>query len=198
MEKFTWERFRTEKIAVWCPTEEKAKEFLIACKNYGLRFASGAPIGEVTHWEANGTSTVYTLRIDQPYIEVRSERWAQKHNYYVCLVRDVLVDLRAEGERYSIEAQAPSVTPVRDTSLPEGGSRMGSGHPSAYWRDAEADKPMRDGEFIVCSVCVQDCEFMKRVHLLKYDLTNGWDYVEDEVITHWLDNAPSLPEVVVR
>ncbi len=34
--------------------------------------------------------------------------------------------------------------------------------------------------------------------LLKYDLANGWDYVEGEVVTHWLDNAPSLPEVVVR
>ena len=195
MEKFTWERFRTEKIAVWCPTEEKAKEFLIACKNYGLRFASGAPIGEVTHWEANGTSTVYTLRIDQPYIEVRSERWAQKHNYYVCGAHGVLVDLTAEERMRDVEAANCGTSKAPSPTV---GTTPAATRPPAYWRDAEADKPMRDGEFIVCSVCVQDCEFMRRVQQVKYDLTNGWDYVEGEVITHWLDNAPSLPEVVVR
>ena len=55
-----------------------------------------------------------------------------------------------------------------------------------------------DGEYIVCSVCVEDCEFTRRVYLLEFNLKSGWDYVEGEVLTHWLDNAPSLPEVVVR
>lgn len=68
----------------------------------------------------------------------------------------------------------------------------------AYWRDAEADKPQKDGEYIVCTVGVMDCEFQKRVYLTEFKTASGWEYIEGEVITHWLDNAPSLPEVVVR
>lgn len=195
MEKFTWERFRTEKIAVWCRTEERAKEFLVACKNYGLRFASGAPIGEVTHWELNGISTMYTLRCDQPYIEVRDAIWAHRHGYNVWSALSALAGLKAGELMRDVEAANCGTSKAPSSMV---GTAPTATRPPAYWRDAEADKPMRDGEFIVCSVCVQDCEFMRRVYLLKYDLTNGWDYVEGEVITHWLDNAPSLPEVVVR
>ena len=68
----------------------------------------------------------------------------------------------------------------------------------AIWRDAEADKPLHDGEYIVHTVCVLDFEFHRHVRLVEFDITNGWDYLEDEVITHWLDRVPELPEVVVR
>ena len=205
--KFTFDKFRTEKIAVWCRTRLEAEEFLKLCKENGLCWKSDASIGDVTHWNVYGERTLYTARYDLPKLEYHSPEWARSRGYLIIPASGVLRPGAArddsipafEYSRVSLEEFYKNLGKKDSEMLgfPDVLQRPVCGR-SARWRDAESDKQKRDGEYIVCTTAIVDCEFSRCVDMVKYDIANGWTYIEDAVITHWLDNAPALPEVVVR
>lgn len=206
--KFTFDKFRTEKIAVWCKSRLEAEEFLKLCNENGFQWKSGASFDAVTHWGAHGYATVYIAGYARPEIEYRNIEWAVRHGYTLVeanqiirenkrCVRDdsvmafgIAASVFAEMHNGDKDAAARPATDKPAGSIKE--------TPAARWRDAESDKPKRDGDYIVSVVAVEDCEFSPRAYRVHYDITNGWDYIEGEVITHWLDNVPPFPEVVVR
>lgn len=210
--EFTWENFRSKAIAVRCSSQHEAEEFLMFCKKFGFCWDSGAKIERNnTFYDVYGTQTCYIARADFPNIQYRSLSWVIEHGYYVRSEREAMAELvrsavkprirvvgvacdgKDDSERFGITRSegrtAEDVCPYKESDEYSAISR---------WRDAEADKPIRDGEFIVCYTKVEDCEFRRCVERVGYDLANGWDYIEEAVITHWLDGVPELPEVVVR
>lgn len=70
----------------------------------------------------------------------------------------------------------------------------------ARWRDAVTDKPRESGEYYVVIHWIADGVFRTGNHIAAYDAElEKWGDIEDcEVITHWLDGVPPIPEVVVR
>ena len=211
MKTFTFDKFRTERIAVWCKTRHEAEEFLKLCKEYGFCWKSGASLDATSHWGTHGYATVYVAGYARPEIEYRSIEWAVRRDY-VLLEGDLIVkeyrrNIRDDGI-FPILTSMTILDEMKFHDAPEKLERTSSAPdkpagsikemPTACWRDAESDKPNRDGDYIVSVVAIEDCEFSPRVYRVRYDITNGWDYIEGEVITHWLDNAPLFPEVVVR
>lgn len=62
MNKFDWDKFKNEKIAVNCRTEEAAKEFVKECFNRGMKwFGWSTP---VTFYNCYKEETAYTFNFD--------------------------------------------------------------------------------------------------------------------------------------
>lgn len=194
MKKFTWESFRTERIAVRCRTEAEAAMFLEACRKAGFTWGGFAKIvpDKYTHHGVHGEYTCYIARKDLPWMQYRPLSWVLDHEFWVRSADEALREL-AEAEA------SGRADKLRPEDIREGGLAKCCEPPcAARWRDAEEDKPTKDGEYIVCYTKVEDCEFCRCVERIGYDLTNSWDYIEGAVITHWLDGVPPAPEVVVR
>lgn len=60
MINFDWDKFKTEKIAVHCDTEDKAKKFLKECDQHGIRWGDGKNILGDTYWNDYGSETCYS------------------------------------------------------------------------------------------------------------------------------------------
>lgn len=63
MNKFDWNEFKKENIAVWCKTEEIAKDFLKECDKQGLKWIDGSTATSDTHYKPYGAKTCYTCQI---------------------------------------------------------------------------------------------------------------------------------------
>ncbi len=196
MEKFTWDKFRTAPIAVWCRTEIEAKEFLSLCKNMGYRFKSGAAIGDVTHWNINGAQTLYTARYDRPEIECHGCAWVRKRSYTIISAKQVLEDLGKDTVERHYKEHVLGVAMATDKNEDILHS-CGSIAAVTSWRDAQTDKPCEDGEYLV-SECVVDGRFIRNLSVMRFNAASGEWLDEVGVVTHWLDGVPALPEVIVR
>lgn len=63
MNDFNWKEFKKDKIAVWCKTEEIAKDFLKECDKRGLKWIDGSTATSDTHYKLYGAKTCYTCQI---------------------------------------------------------------------------------------------------------------------------------------
>ncbi len=194
MEKFTWEVFRSKRIAVRCRTEAEAREFLEFCRRAGFTWGDFADIipDKYTHHGAHGEYTCYIARCDLPWMQYRSLSWALEHEYTVRFADEVIRELRGT-EINNRSCRPKAENGGVEVSLPRKITSR-----AACWRDAERDKPISDGRYIVSFVTIEDRAFSPNVTLARFDVTNGWEYIDDAVITHWLDGVPPAPEVVVR
>lgn len=59
MNKFDWNKFKNEKIAVNCRTEEAAKEFIEECYIRGIKWINGAR--NITYYNIHGAEIAYTF-----------------------------------------------------------------------------------------------------------------------------------------
>lgn len=59
MNKFDWDKFKNEKIAVNCRTEEAAKEFIEECYIRGLKWMNGSR--NITYYNIHGAEIAYTF-----------------------------------------------------------------------------------------------------------------------------------------
>ena len=176
-----------------CRTEAEAREFLEFCRRAGFTWGGFAEIipDKYTHYGEYNEYTCYIARCDLPWMQYRSLSWVLDHEYTVRFADEVIRELceakATECGHVSIKVKAVS-EPSKGTINPH----------AARWRDAEADKPTTDGKYIVRYAEIEDCEFSMNVTQVGYDSANGWDYIDNAVITHWLDGVPPAPEVVVR
>lgn len=58
---FNWDEFRNEKIAVWCDTEEKAREFIKECHSRNLRWGFSR---DTTNYDTYKTNTCYVYNFE--------------------------------------------------------------------------------------------------------------------------------------
>ena len=73
---FDWEAFETQKIAVHCDTEEKAKAFLKECHNRGLTWCGGRDLLNHRNWDVYHGETCYTSKVSfgpKSYFEERGD-----------------------------------------------------------------------------------------------------------------------------
>jgi len=61
MNNFNWDKFKNEKIAVWCDSEERAKEFVEECHRKGLGWGSCSFIKE---WDIHKSQSCYCYNTD--------------------------------------------------------------------------------------------------------------------------------------
>ena len=54
-------KYRGEKVAVHCDTEEKAEAFLKLAKSFGYTWCNGRDLEETTNWRVYKNLTIYTL-----------------------------------------------------------------------------------------------------------------------------------------
>lgn len=59
---FNWEEFENGKTAVYCDTEEKAKDFLRECDKHNLKWVSGDKAIEFNPWGEYRERTTITHR----------------------------------------------------------------------------------------------------------------------------------------
>ncbi len=198
MEKFTWEAFRSKRIAVRCRTEAEAREFLEFCRRAGFTWGNFAEIipDKYTHYGEYSEYTCYIAGCDLPWMQYRSLSWVLDHEYTVRFADEVMRELceakATECGHVSIKLKAVS-EPPKETINPH----------AARWRDAEADKPTESGEYFVIVRWIADGAFHTGKEIAMFNAVNGGfgnvDTLEGEyVITHWLDGVPPAPEVVVR
>ena len=200
MKKFTWESFRSEPIAVLCCTNEDAKEFLQFCKKFGFKWDSGAKINpDKTFHDVHRANTCYIARSDFPRIQYRSLDWVIEHGYIVHGSDTAIEDLFLDAKKSHMRRIADSDCERVDSDVPLGVARD-SAVPAFRWRDVVTDKPRVSGEYVVVIRWIADGVFYTGKHIAMYDAElEKWGDIEDcEVITHWLDGVPPIPEVVVR
>lgn len=196
--EFTWENFRSKAIAVRCSNEYRAKQFLTLCKNAGFTWDSGAKINpeKQTYYLVNGRSTCYIARADFPRIGFRSHGWALDNGYTVIDLQDIIV---TSGKAAGYVAVSERLTD--DAACGDKAAAEVHTHHHARWRDAESDKPIKDGEYVVLVRWIADGKFHTGLYITMFDTSsNRWGFIDNNeyVITHWLDGVPELPEVVVR
>ena len=63
MNNFDWNKFKNEKIAVWCDTEEKAREFVKECYKRGMKWSSSSLENE-TYFVQYKKDTCYDFYTD--------------------------------------------------------------------------------------------------------------------------------------
>ncbi|WP_346935349.1 hypothetical protein [Clostridium sp.] len=59
---FNWDKFKNEKVAVWCDTEEKAREFVKECYERGVKWRTSYKY--TTHWYGENTCYIYNFNKD--------------------------------------------------------------------------------------------------------------------------------------
>ena len=206
---FTFEKFRSEPIAVWCKTELQAKEFISLCAKAGYRFRCATARGNKTYWDVYGKDTLYTVRYDYPEIEFHCLAWGRRHKHVIVPASEAFADLkkaeRAKGdavfsmidalplasrlESELLRAQACGVFPCDNDSE--------SAVDTPEWVEAALELPIEDGRYPVLAVIGIGNELFFDARLLEYSTKTGWASC-DGVVTHWLYRAPPLPEVIVR
>lgn len=77
MKNFDWVAFGREKIAVWCKTEEEAKDFCKQSHERGFDWSSGYSRKTITHWDTYEERTCYDL------CEYYEKPWFKEHNYTI-------------------------------------------------------------------------------------------------------------------
>lgn len=116
MNKFDWDKFKNEKIAVNCRTEEAAKEFVKECFNRGLEWMKGSR--NITFYNCYKEETAYTFNFKGTgFIEYAYTNWYKKEGYEIVeyekqteftfqevIARNVPgVYVKSAGESYRIE-----------------------------------------------------------------------------------------------
>ena len=206
---FTFEKFRSEPIAVWCKTELQAKEFISLCAKAGYRFRCAAARGNKTYWDVYGKDTLYTVRYDYPEIEFHCLAWGRRHKHVIVPARDVFADLR-RAERNKGDAVISMLGAISIADKLENdrfraalcgefpSDKKPDGRPdSPEWCEAALELPIEDGRYHVLVVIGVHNELFLDARLLEYSTKTGWASC-DGVVTHWLYGAPPLPEVVVK
>lgn len=82
MNKFDWEKFRNERVAVNCRTEEAAKEFVKECFNRGMKW----PVSDsnTTHYNVHKENIAYTYNFNgTSFIEYSNVLWYKKKGYEI-------------------------------------------------------------------------------------------------------------------
>jgi hypothetical protein len=75
-----WENFKNDKLAVNCPTEELAKEFVLYCKDNGVAWQDEEPNDE-TEWNDYKTNTCYECEDNQ--LVYSDSKWAKFSKYQI-------------------------------------------------------------------------------------------------------------------
>lgn len=78
--EFTFDKFRNEKIAVHCGTEELAKLFIGVCKEKGFTWSDKEPLNE-SEWYRSGEDTCYDY--SNGGVELSNIRFYQNSNYTI-------------------------------------------------------------------------------------------------------------------
>lgn len=60
MNDFNWKEFKKGNVAVWCKTEELAKDFLSECDKKGIEWSDGNSTTRFTHYSVYGGKICYT------------------------------------------------------------------------------------------------------------------------------------------
>lgn len=82
MNKFDWDKFKNEKIAVNCRTEEAAKEFIEECYIRGLKWMNGSR--NITFYNCYKEETAYTFNFKGTgFIEYAYTHWYKKEGYEI-------------------------------------------------------------------------------------------------------------------
>ena len=82
MNKFDWEKFRNERVAVNCRTEEAAKEFIEECYIRGLKWMNGSR--NITFYNCYKEETAYTFNFKGTgFIEYAYTHWYKKEGYEI-------------------------------------------------------------------------------------------------------------------
>lgn len=82
MNKFDWDKFKNEKIAVNCRTEEAAKEFIEECYIRGLKRMNGSR--NITFYNCYKEETAYTFNFKGTgFIEYAYTHWYKKEGYEI-------------------------------------------------------------------------------------------------------------------
>ena len=82
MNKFDWDKFKNEKIAVNCRTEEAAKEFIEECYIRGLKWMNGSR--NITFYNCYKEETAYTFNFKGTgFIGYANTHWYKKEGYEI-------------------------------------------------------------------------------------------------------------------
>ncbi|WP_052406370.1 hypothetical protein [Clostridium culturomicium] len=82
MNKFDWDKFKNEKIAVNCRTEEAAKEFIEECYIRGLKWMNGSR--NITFYNCYKEETAYTFNFKGTgFIGYSYTHWYKKEGYEI-------------------------------------------------------------------------------------------------------------------
>lgn len=82
MNKFDWNKFKNEKIAVNCRTEEAAKEFIEECYIRGLKWMNGSR--NIAFYNCYKEETAYTFNFKGTgFIEYAYTHWYKKEGYEI-------------------------------------------------------------------------------------------------------------------
>lgn len=199
MKTFTFDKFRTERIAVWCKTRIEAEEFLKLCKENGFRWKSGASLDATSHWGTHGYATVYVAGYARPEIE-----WAVKHDHALLegdlIVKEYRRNIRDDGI-FPILTSMAVLGEMKFHDAPEKLERTSSAPRMACWREA-LEVPSESGEYTVAVRWIADGEFHTGQDIAMFNSETGnWGAInslDEYAITHWLDGVPPIPEVIVR
>lgn len=74
---FNWDEFRNEKVAVWCDTEEKAREFIEECFARDLKLTFEA---KILHYLRYENETCYSFKKS---LKFSSKDFAENQDYKI-------------------------------------------------------------------------------------------------------------------
>lgn len=110
MQKFDWERFRKEKIAVRCKTEEEAKDFCQKMHELGMTWSDGRSYLEYTFYSAYNENMCYEGRgfysqrscFERNGYEILEWSDYMKKEFTKADLKDGMVVEQANKERYLV------------------------------------------------------------------------------------------------
>lgn len=92
---FDWEKFRTEKIAVHCKTEEEANAFHKMLFDKGIR----RNITESTYWNVNKEDTCYDI-VDNGFWHYWNKKYYENNNEWTVLEFSDYFDIDESNAHY--------------------------------------------------------------------------------------------------